>query len=343
MDRILVTGSAGFIGFHLIEKLSKLNVEIDGVDIINDYYDVNLKYDRLAQSGIGRNDISKDKWVISTVHKNYRFKQMDLTEKEAVDSLFSEKKYSQIIHLAAQPGVRYSIQNPNAYIMANLVAFAYIIESAKNFKVDKFIYASSSSVYGESDKVPFSEDDRVDKPISLYAATKKSNELIAYTYWHLFKLKTIGLRFFTVYGPWGRPDMAPMIFAKAAQSGKEINLFNNGNQQRDFTFIDDIIEGILMCITKPVNSGGKIYNIGKGSPESLMKFVDALGTSMNIELKTRKVAAQMGDVSRTYADIDSLKNELGYSPKVNMAEGVKRFVNWYIDYHTKSGKKSSKE
>ena len=333
--KILVTGAAGFIGFHLVEALLKQGDEIVGIDNINDYYDVNLKYARLTESGIRKAEISDNgNLVESFIHKKYRFAKIDITNLPRLEQLFKEERFTHVINLAAQAGVRYSIENPHAYVQSNLVGFVNILECCRHNTIDHLLYASSSSVYGANSKVPFSEDDRVDHPVSLYAATKKSNELMAYTYSHLYNLQTTGLRFFTVYGPWGRPDMAPMLFANAIVKGKAIKVFNNGEMQRDFTYIDDIIDGIVktLVLTTIHNSKAEIFNIGNSSPMELMDFISIIGECMKTEVKMDFMPMQDGDVKITYADTTKLYSQINYKPDTQLKKGVEEFIEWYNIY-----------
>jgi UDP-glucuronate 4-epimerase len=315
----LVTGAAGFIGMHLSKKLLELGCQIIGLDNINDYYDVNLKYKRLE---ILRN------------YDNFIFHKADLEDKEYLERLFSENDINIVINLAAQAGVRYSIENPDVYIQSNIVGFFNILEMCRHHKVDHLLYASSSSVYGANKKIPFSTKDKVDKPVSLYAATKKSNELMAYTYSHLYKIPTTGLRFFTVYGPYGRPDMAYFKFTKHIIEGKPIKVFNNGDMYRDFTFIDDIIDGVIRLIeNSPVlnnkNMPYKIYNIGNNKPEKLMDFIGAIEKAVGKKAIKEFYPMQPGDVYQTYADVTDLINDVGFKPDTPVEIGINKFVEWY--------------
>lgn len=332
MKKILVTGAAGFIGFHLIEKLIKDGNVVVGIDNINDYYDVNLKYARLSESGICRDKILENgNFVHSEKYDNYKFLKIDITDLSKLEDLFKKETFTYVVHLAAQAGVRYSIENPHAYVQSNVVGFLNILECCRHYKIEHLVYASSSSVYGANTKIPFSEDDRVDYPVSLYAATKKSNELMAHTYSHLYGIQTTGLRFFTVYGPWGRPDMAPMLFANAIAKGEAINIFNNGEMERDFTYIDDIVEGIAR-VTKKENTENvlyKIMNIGNGSPVSLMNFIEVMEKHLGKVAKKVFLPMQDGDVRRTWSDTSVLNEEVGYKPKIMLSDGVRKFVTWY--------------
>ncbi|MDR2087514.1 MAG: NAD-dependent epimerase/dehydratase family protein, partial [Dysgonamonadaceae bacterium] len=291
--KILVTGAAGFIGFHLIQRLLDEGHEVVGMDNINNYYDVRLKYARLKASGIEENEIGENNWVQSKTHEKYRFIKLNLEDRPALAGLFATEKLDAVCHLAAQAGVRYSIENPYAYIDSNIVGFMNLLECCRHNSIRHFVYASSSSVYGNSEQVPFSEEDRVDYPVSLYAATKKANELMAHTYSHLYQLPTTGLRFFTVYGPWGRPDMAPMLFAKAIMNNEPVKVFNNGDLSRDFTYIDDIIEGVVRVLDAVPTKEDKhphyrIFNIGNSQPVQLMEFIrtmeDATGKKARLEM-----------------------------------------------------------
>lgn len=337
--KILVTGTAGFIGYHLAKRLLERGDEIVGIDSINDYYDVRLKYARLSETGIAKTEIEYGKAVQSTEYPAYRFIKLQLEDREALQRLFAEEKFDAVMNLAAQAGVRYSLENPYAYIESNIVGFVNLLECARHNPVQHFVYASSSSVYGGNTKTPFSEDDRVDNPVSLYAATKKSNELMANVYSKLYGIPTTGLRFFTVYGPWGRPDMAPMLFTKAIVAGEPIKVFNNGNLSRDFTYIDDIIEGVVRVIDKapaatdehPVPA--EVYNIGCGHPMQLMDFIRTLENSLGKNAEMKMMPMQKGDVYTTYADTTKLERDFGYKPHVTLAEGISRFVEWYQAYH----------
>lgn len=349
-NKILVTGAGGFIGFHLIKRLLQRGDEVVGLDCINDYYDVSLKYDRLAETGIKiKEDESWNRLVQSDVYPNYRFIRMNLEDRQGLEKLFREEKFDKVCNLAAQAGVRYSLTNPEAYINANIVGFLNILECCRHNGVGSLSYASSSSVYGLNETQPFSTSHNVDHPVSLYAASKKSNELMAHTYSHLFNLPTTGLRFFTVYGPWGRPDMALFIFTKAIFEGKSIDVFNQGNMMRDFTYVDDIVEGIVRVIDNPAKlnpswSGNapepnsskapyKIYNIGNSSPVHLMDFIKALESKIGREAVKNLLPLQAGDVPSTYADVSDLTAELGYKPTTDVATGIGRFIDWYRAYY----------
>lgn len=338
MSKILVTGAAGFIGFHVSKKLIDLGFEVYGIDNLNAYYDVRLKLDRLKELGIDTQSelFMRQQEVKSGSNENFRFSQMDLVDEHRLDHLFLKEKFDAVINLAAQAGVRYSIENPKAYIQANVVGFMNILEACRSNQIKHLIYASSSSVYGNQQKVPFSEKDRVDHPISLYAATKKSNELMAHVYSHLYGLKTTGLRFFTVYGPWGRPDMAPFLFTKAILSETPIKVFNNGDLMRDFTYIDDIVKGIIeVLITDKIQENYNIYNIGNNTPVKLLDFIQAVEGACNKKAQLDFYPMQDGDVYQTFADIEDLKAVTGYIPKVKINEGIQEFVNWYKAYFKK--------
>ena len=341
MKVILVTGVAGFIGFHLAEKLLKDGFFVVGIDNINDYYDVNLKYGRLNELGIDRAGAEIfNNPVSSIIHENFRFIRLNLEDRENLPVLFREYKFEIVCNLAAQAGVRYSIENPEAYIDSNVVGFLNLLECCRNYKTQHLVYASSSSVYGLNSKVPFSTEDNVNHPISLYAATKKSNELMAHTYSHLYGFKTTGLRFFTVYGPWGRPDMAMFLFTDAIIKGEPIKVFNNGDLERDFTYIDDIINGVGKVIGQD-NKGDKysLYNIGNSKPVKLMDFIKQIETQLHIPAKKEMLPMQAGDVSRTWADVDVLKKDFGYNPQTNVHEGVAKFIAWYKNYYIASKNK----
>jgi len=340
--KILITGAAGFIGFHLAASLCKKGEEVVGIDNINDYYDVQLKYDRLGQAGINLAKLKQKTnkeglaYFPSSKYDNYSFLKLDITDLKSLETLFKEQDFDCVINLAAQAGVRYSIKNPHTYIQSNIVGFLNILECCRHSEIDHLIYASSSSVYGNRSKVPFSENEKVDEPVSLYAATKKSNELMAHSYSHLYNLRTTGLRFFTVYGPWGRPDMAPMLFADAIRKNKPINVFNNGNMQRDFTYIDDVVEGLAMLVLKPKkekNGEATIFNIGNSSPIKLMDFISGLEKQMNTIAVKNFMPMQDGDVKITYADATKLNEEIGYSPKTKLKDGLPKFVQWHSTYY----------
>ena len=313
--KILITGSAGFIGYHLCKSLLKDNVEILGLDNLNEYYDVKLKLSRLDK-------LRK--------YENFLFEKIDIADRETLTKVFNNFKSDIVVNLAAQAGVRYSIKNPYAYMECNLVGFLNIIELCRNNNIEGLIYASSSSVYGSNKKIPFSEKDRVEKPISLYAASKRANELIAYTYYHLYGIRSTGLRFFTVYGPWGRPDMSYFIFAKNISEGKKIKLFNNGKIKRDFTYIDDIVSGIRSAIMK--NYRNEIFNLGNNNSENLMDMVKIIEQELKVKAKISYEKIQPGDPLKTMANIKKSKEKLHYDPKIKIAEGLPIFINWFRDY-----------
>lgn len=332
--KILVTGAAGFIGFHLCKKLVTLGHEVTGLDNINDYYEVDLKLGRLKELGIEDNP----DWNVIINSKDYNtfcFIKMNLEDKENLPKLFKELQFDIVCNLAAQAGVRYSLENPMAYVDSNIVGFVNLLECVRNFGVKKLIYATSSSVYGLNEKIPFSVKDNVDHPISLYAATKKSNELMAHTYSHLFGIETIGLRFFTVYGPWGRPDMAMFLFTKSILQNKPVKVFNNGNLSRDFTYIDDIVEGVTATMLKerekpPLYS---LYNIGNSKPVKLLDFISEIEKVTGIEAKKEMLPMQPGDVEKTWADVQSLIEDFDYKPDTPIETGVRNFIEWYREYY----------
>lgn len=347
--KILVTGAAGFIGFHLVKKLIGNGEVVVGLDNINDYYDVNLKYGRLNECGIIRDSIVDNLIIESQTYTNYSFIKANLEDLSILNKLFIEQGFDYVINLAAQPGVRYSIENPHAYIQSNIVGFTNILEACRHNKIKHLVYASSSSVYGLNEKIPFSTSDNVDHPVSLYAATKKSNELMAHTYSHLYNLPTTGLRFFTVYGPWGRPDMALFLFTKAIVEGNSIKVFNEGNLQRDFTFVDDIVNGIEKVIESPTSANEhwnglnpdpssskapyKIYNIGNNAPVKLIDFIEAIEKALGKKAIKDLLPMQPGDVYKTWADCSGLERDFGYASRINIDEGVAKFVEWYTNFY----------
>ena len=336
--RVLVTGCAGFIGFHTVNKLLDAGYYVVGIDNINDYYPMTLKFERLKELGIHPEFIRYNRDTPSDSHLQFKFVRIDITDEKSVTTLFAQHKFDYVIHLAAQAGVRYSIDNPNAYIQSNVVGFNNILEACRYFTVEHLVYASSSSVYGLNTEQPFSVEHKADEPVSLYASTKKSNELMAHTYSYLFKIPTTGLRFFTVYGPWGRPDMAPMLFAKAITNDEPIKVFNNGHMERDFTFVGDIVEGVYQVMNRIPEANDKgvlyrLYNIGNSRPVQLMDFIDVLGEELGMEVKKEFLPLQEGDVVSTYADTKALKKDIGYQPKVTIQEGVKEFVHWYKSFY----------
>jgi len=332
--KILVTGCAGFIGMHTCLSLLGRGDEVVGIDNLNDYYDVRLKEDRLAQL---------------TSFDKFTFVKLDMTDQEGVESLFARHGIQRVVNLAAQPGVRYSLQNPLAYIQSNLVGFTNILEGCRHHKIEHLVYASSSSVYGANTAIPFSVQQNVDHPVSLYAATKKASELIAHSYSHLFNLPTTGLRFFTVYGPWGRPDMSPSLFASAIMQGKPIDVFNHGKMQRDFTYIDDIVEGVVRVLDKPAMPDPnfdtsspnpstsyapyRVYNIGNHQSVELMTFIETIENALGKKAIKNMLPMQAGDVVATFAETTELRDEFGFSPSTSLEGGVEKFVAWYLDYH----------
>ena len=340
--KILITGTAGFIGFHLAKRLLSEENELVGLDNINDYYDVRLKYLRLKETGIEQNNVEYGKLVQSAVFQNYRFIKLNLEDRPALEKLFADERFDMVCNLAAQAGVRYSIENPHTYIDSNIVGFMNILECCRHNHIKHLVYASSSSVYGNSGKIPFSENDRVDYPVSLYAASKKANELMAHTYSHLYHLPATGLRFFTVYGPYGRPDMALFLFAKAIIEGKPIKVFNHGDLSRDFTYIDDIIEGVVRvmkhipteeschCGNDSQSPYYRIFNIGRSQPVPLMDFIRALEETIGKKAILEMYPMQQGDVKTTYADTAALEQAVGYKPATGLKEGIKNFVEWYL-------------
>lgn len=330
--KILVTGAAGFIGFHLVQRLAERGDEVVGLDSLNDYYDQRMKFGRLAVTGIEQSAIEPHEMVQSTRWSKYRFVQMALEEREALERLFAEEQFEVVVNLAAQAGVRYSIENPHAYAQSNVVGFLNVLECCRHNRVRHLVYASSSSVYGRNAKVPFSEEDRTDSPVSLYAATKKANELMAHTYASLYSIPMTGLRFFTVYGPWGRPDMAPMLFADAISEGRPIRVFNGGDLARDFTYIDDITEGVVRVVAGVPPTGEvpcKVYNIGCSTPVRLMDFISTMERAFGREAEKVMLPMQAGDVYQTYADTSLLERDYGYRPTTTLEEGLRRFVEWY--------------
>lgn len=336
MKNILVTGAAGFIGYHLCEKLLADGYQVVGLDNINDYYDVNLKYARLNELGINKESSSIfNEYVVSSKYgKQFCFVRMNLEDRTELPKLFEEYNFDIVINLAAQAGVRYSIENPMAYVDSNLVGFVNILECCRHYNVKKLLYASSSSVYGNSVDVPFSTEQQVDNPISLYAATKKSNELMAHTYSHLFDIQTIGLRFFTVYGPWGRPDMAMFLFTDAILNDRPINVFNNGDLSRDFTYIDDITKGITLIVgDKKEDEKYQLFNIGNSKPVQLLQFIEEIENATGKKAEKVMLPMQPGDVNQTWADVEGLKNNYSYNPDFSVKEGVRSFVEWYKEYY----------
>ena len=347
--KILVTGAAGFIGSYVCKYLLSRGGEVVGLDNINSYYDINLKYGRLLTLGIEENAVNWYLFVESNVYEKFRFIRMNLEDKQAMQMLFANERFDKVVNLAAQAGVRYSIENPYAYVESNIDGFLNVLEGCRHYRVKHLIYASSSSVYGLNGKVPFSENDSVAHPVSLYAATKKSNELMAHTYSHLYAIPTTGLRFFTVYGPWGRPDMSPFLFASAILNNRPIKVFNNGDMLRDFTYIDDIVEGVLRVIDhvpepnlnwndqnpEPSSSKApyKIYNIGNSHPVKLMDFIEAIEKAIGHPADKIYFPMQPGDVYQTNADTTALERELGFKPNKSIIEGVRNTIDWYRSFY----------
>ncbi len=332
--RVLVTGAAGFIGFHLAKRLLERGDEVVGLDNLNDYYDVSLKHARLAQL---------------QAKSGFTFEKVDLSDQTAIERIFSDQKLESVVNLAAQAGVRYSLQNPHVYLQSNLTGFLNILEGCRHHPVKHLVYASSSSVYGSNTRMPFSVHDTVDHPVSLYAASKKANELMAHTYSHLFRIPTTGLRFFTVYGPWGRPDMALFLFTKAILEGKPIDVFNEGKMRRDFTYVDDIVEGIVRVLDRPAppnpewssdqpdpgssNAPYRVYNIGNHQPVELMEFIRLIEQRLGRKAEMNLMPIQPGDVPATFADIEDLSRDVGFHPATPVSVGIERFVDWYVDYY----------
>lgn len=337
--KILVTGAAGFIGSRLMTMLARRGDDVVGLDNINDYYDVRIKYARLAESGFNVAADCDMPWgtmIASSRYPTLRFVRMAIDDKPSLDALMEAERFDRVVNLAAQAGVRYSITHPYAYLQSNLVGFLNILEGCRNFGVEYLVYASSSSVYGLNSKVPYSEDDKVDTPVSLYAATKKSNELMAHAYSKLYGLRVTGLRYFTVYGPYGRPDMSPMLFASAIAKGEPIKVFNNGDMIRDFTYIDDIVEGTLKVIDSVPEAGqlpggvpARVYNIGCSNPVRLMDFISEIENAMGVEAKKEFLPMQPGDVYQTNADTTRLETEVGYKPSRSLHYGIGEFIKWF--------------
>lgn len=336
--KVLVTGAAGFVGFHLVKKLMKIeNVEVIGIDNINDYYDVNLKYARLQNTGISQESLDCGDLIHSTVYDNYKFAKIDIADNLTLSHLFESNKFDVVVNMAAQAGVRYSIENPQAYVHSNITGFTNILECCRHNEVKHLVYASSSSVYGMNNVIPFVENDNVDYPVSFYAATKRSNELMAYTYSHLFSLPVTGVRLFTVYGPWGRPDMAPMLFAEAIEKGESIKVFNNGDMLRDFTYVEDIATGIVKLLSRAPSQATEtpfyqIFNVGNSTPIKLLDFIETLEKTIGKKAKLEMLPMQAGDVKVTYADTAKLESYIGYKPTTLLTEGISSFVEWRKSY-----------
>jgi len=333
MKHVLVTGAAGFIGFHLAKQLLAHGISVVGIDNLNDYYDVTLKQSRLK---------------ILEADGRFRFAKVDLVDAAALSKLVDGERPDVVVNLAAQAGVRYSLENPQAYINSNLVGFGNVLEACRRHEVGHLVYASSSSVYGANTKLPFSVDDNVDHPVSLYAATKKANELLAHSYSHIYGLPTTGLRFFTVYGPWGRPDMALFLFTKAIIDGRPIDVFNHGRMSRDFTYVDDVVEGVFRVMQRPpkpesqtatssspANSAApyRIYNIGNHEPVELLRFIEVLESALGLKARLNFLPMQPGDVPATYADVEALQRDVGFKPNTSIEVGIERFVRWYREYY----------
>lgn len=347
--KILITGTAGFIGFHLANALISRGDEVVGFDNTNDYYDVNLKLARLKTAGFDVSEIADKKLIASKTNANLKFIKADLADKATLETLFKEYKFDCVVNLAAQAGVRYSLINPQAYVDSNITGFLNILECCRHNATANLVYASSSSVYGLNENMPFSTHEAVNHPISLYAATKKSNEMMAHTYSHLFGVPTTGLRFFTVYGPWGRPDMALFLFVDAALKGKTIDVFNHGKMKRDFTYVDDIVKGIVKCADNPArpnlawsglnpdpassSAPFKIYNIGNNNPVELMDYIKAIEIKIGREIDKNFLPMQAGDVPATYADVSGLIEDFDYKPNTSVNDGVARFVEWYCEFY----------
>lgn len=337
--KILVTGAAGFIGYHLSELLLSRGHEVVGIDNINDYYDVNLKFARLNQLGVERDQAETFGNEVSSSSKSFKFIRINLEDRNSVDALFEKEQFEVVCNLAAQAGVRYSIENPRAYVDSNIVGYVNLLEACRHNKVKHLVYASSSSVYGLNSKIPFSTTDTVDTPISLYAASKKSNELMAHTYSHLFDFATTGLRFFTVYGPWGRPDMAAYLFAEGIRKNTPIKVFNHGEMERDFTYVGDIVQGVMRIIEGEVGTRKekrelyKVYNIGNNNSVKLSDYIANIEKNLGKEAEKIMMDMQPGDVAKTWADVSELIKDYDYSPDTSVEEGVKKFIDWYKEYN----------
>lgn len=337
--KFLVTGAAGFIGFHLIKYLISKNHEVVGLDNINDYYSTSLKYDRLKELGFNREAVEKyGSLSRSSKYELLRFTRLNIEDRDRLPNLFKAEQFSVVCNLAAQAGVRYSLESPETYVDSNIVGFLNILECCRHNSVKHLVYASSSSVYGKNRKIPFSIEDRVDHPMSLYAASKKSNELMAHTYSHLFGLHTTGLRFFTVYGPWGRPDMALFLFTEAILKDQPIKVFNHGKMERDFTYIDDIVEGVVRVMEKDISQQlpYHIYNIGNNKSVKLMDFIREIENNLGKVAKKEMLPMQPGDVAKTWADVDALIKDYDYKPNTPIEEGIRKFISWYKSYYAHS-------
>mgnify|MGYP003945262503 FL=1 len=357
--KVLVTGAAGFIGYHLVKFLTSRGDEVIGIDNINDYYDVNLKYGRLQEIGIDKSQIENNVALKSSKHQNYTFIKTDITDQDTLRSIFETYNFDAICNLAAQAGVRYSLTNPEAYLDANIHGFLNILECCRKFHIKNLVYASSSSVYGLNEKMPFSANHGADHPVSLYAASKKSNELMAHAYSHLFNIPTTGLRFFTVYGPWGRPDMALFLFTKGILENKTIEVYNEGNMKRDFTYIDDIIDGIIKVLDNPAKTNPnwngfkpdsatskspyRVFNIGRGQSVNLLDFITEIERYTGITAQKSYLPLQSGDVTETWADIEGMKSQFDYNPKISVREGIEKFVQWYLDFYGPALEPSTKK
>lgn len=352
-NKYLVTGTAGFIGFHVARELVRQGFDVVGLDSINDYYDVNLKHARLAESGINISDVSYGHICQSVKHDNYHFIKCQLEDRDTVQKLFETEKFTHVCNLAAQAGVRYSLENPYAYVDSNVSGFINILEACRHHGVKNLVYASTSSVYGLNIRMPLSENHPTEHPMTLYAATKKANEMMAHSYSHLFGLSTTGLRFFTVYGPWGRPDMALFLFTKAILNDEPVNVFNYGNMVRDFTYIDDIVDGVIRCIQNPStansdwNESGvpdsptssapyRIFNIGNATQVKVSEYIDIIEEYLGKKAIRNMMPMQLGDVAATEADLTAIKAERGYNPQTSVREGVKNFLDWYLNFYGKN-------
>lgn len=347
--KILITGTAGFIGYHLAKKILERGDEVIGLDNINDYYSIDLKYGRLNELGIDQDKVKDGVKVSSRTYDKHKFIKIDLSNKQEMEKLFKEEKFDSVCHLAAQAGVRYSIENPHAYVDSNIVGFLNILEGCRNYGVKNLCFASSSSVYGLNQSQPFKTSDHTDHPVSLYAATKKSNEMMAHTYAHLYGIQTTGVRFFTVYGPWGRPDMAPMLFTDAILNDRAIKVFNHGKMSRDFTYVSDIVDGLVKIIDNPANSDSNwdskiptpesssapyhIYNIGNNAPVPLMDFIGSIEKALGKEAKKDFQPMQAGDVVSTFADVSGLIEKFNYKPNTNLDDGIQEFIKWYKEFY----------